>query len=164
MLPKALKILRTNRKMSQKELADIIGVSQQTIGSWEVGRTSPDPDMINKLARFFNVTTDYLLGNDVPPAAAIPHNNQKLLDTLHQIAGNKDWQFILDASGELSDDDVSRLAEDVKRAIVYNQSLKHQDRPKPSTDTATLIGRKILTASTDAQLAVNTIIEQDKKK
>lgn len=69
MLPKALKLLRTNRKMSQRELADIIGVSQQTIGSWEVGRTSPDPDMINKLAQYFNVPTDYLLGNDSFPGS-----------------------------------------------------------------------------------------------
>ena len=165
MLSEKLKHLRSLKdNMSQAELAEFLGVTQQAVGKWERDKTTPDYDTLKKLASFFNVTTDYLLGNDVPAAAAIPHNNQKLLDTLHQIAGNKDWKFILDASGELSDDDVSRLAEDVKRAIVYNQSLKQQDRPAPSTDTATLIGRKILTASTDAQLAVNTIIEQDKKK
>lgn len=69
MLPETLKMIRNNKEMSQKELANILGVSQQTIGSWEVGRTSPDPEMINRIARFFNVTTDYLLGNDVPAAA-----------------------------------------------------------------------------------------------
>ena len=84
MLPKALKLLRTNRKMSQRELADIIGVSQQTIGSWEVGRTSPDPDMINKLAQYFNVPTDYLLGNNTPAQAqaAAPKKPRKLLELI----------------------------------------------------------------------------------
>lgn len=68
MLPERLKKLRTNKEMSQRNLAGVLGVSQQTIGSWEVGRTSPDPEMINRIASFFNVSTDYLLGNDVPAA------------------------------------------------------------------------------------------------
>ena len=62
MLSENIKKARNDRHLSQRALADIIGVSQQTVGSWEVGRTSPDNEMLKKLAAFFNVSVDYLLG------------------------------------------------------------------------------------------------------
>ena len=63
MLAERLKNLRKGQHLSQMALSKIIGVSQQTIGSWETGRTSPDNSMITTLAKHFNVTTDYLLGH-----------------------------------------------------------------------------------------------------
>ena len=62
MIEKRIKQLREESSLSQKELSKIIGVSQQTIGSWEVGRTSPDPILIGKLADYFDVSVDFLLG------------------------------------------------------------------------------------------------------
>lgn len=62
MLSSRLKALREKKDISQKELAKIIGVSQQAIGSWEVGRTAPAPELIIKLADYFDVSSDYLLG------------------------------------------------------------------------------------------------------
>lgn len=62
MLANKIKSLRTEKALTQTSLAESLGVSQQTIGSWEVGRTAPDPDTIIRLARFFNCSTDYLLG------------------------------------------------------------------------------------------------------
>ncbi|MDD6133267.1 MAG: helix-turn-helix transcriptional regulator [Selenomonadaceae bacterium] len=67
MLSENLKKARNDRHLSQRALADIIGVSQQTVGSWEVGRTSPDNEMLKKLASFFNVSVDYLLGRTGEP-------------------------------------------------------------------------------------------------
>lgn len=65
-----LRTLRKNKKMSQSELAEVLHVSQQTVGSWEVGRSNPDEETINKIADFFNVTTDYLYGREVPEWAS----------------------------------------------------------------------------------------------
>lgn len=65
MLSDRLKKLRMDKGISQAVLAKILGVSQQTIGSWEVNRTSPDSEMIKKIANFFNQTTDYLLDNSI---------------------------------------------------------------------------------------------------
>lgn len=62
MLANRIRSLRTERALTQKALAESLGVSQQTIGSWEVGRTAPDPDTIIRLARFFNCSAEYLLG------------------------------------------------------------------------------------------------------
>ncbi|WP_053985273.1 helix-turn-helix domain-containing protein [Niameybacter massiliensis] len=57
-----LKKQRSIKKISQRNLAEMIGVSQQTIGSWETERTEPDQVSLNKLADFFSISTDYLLG------------------------------------------------------------------------------------------------------
>lgn len=62
MLSKILKQERTKKGLSQMAFAKLFGVSQQTIGSWETNRTSPDLESLSKLANFFNVSIDYLLG------------------------------------------------------------------------------------------------------
>ncbi|MGO5485332.1 helix-turn-helix domain-containing protein [Selenomonas montiformis] len=67
MLSENIKKARNDSHLSQRALADIIGVSQQTVGSWEVGRTSPDNEMLKKLASFFNVSVDYLLSRTDEP-------------------------------------------------------------------------------------------------
>ena len=57
-----LRELRVDKKLMQRELAEMIGVPVRTYGNWEIGASEPPMDMIVKLAKFFNVTTDYLLG------------------------------------------------------------------------------------------------------
>ena len=67
MLSKILKQERNKKGLSQMAFAKLFGVSQQTIGSWETNRTSPDLESLSKLANFFNVSVDYLLGlTDIP--------------------------------------------------------------------------------------------------
>lgn len=65
MLPQNLKKLRKEKRLTQKEFASLMKVSQQTIASWESGRAVPGSDTLNKLADFFNVSTDYLLGREI---------------------------------------------------------------------------------------------------
>ena len=48
--------------MTQKDLAEAMRVSQQTVGAWETERAIPGADTLSDLADYFNVTTDYLLG------------------------------------------------------------------------------------------------------
>lgn len=62
MFAERLKKLRTDKGLSQEELAKVVGVKQQTIGGWENGRTEPDHQITCKLADFFGTTTDDLLG------------------------------------------------------------------------------------------------------
>jgi len=61
MLNERIKMLREDRELNQRDFAKLIGVSQQTVASWETGRTSPDKDMLIKLSEFFSVSVDYLL-------------------------------------------------------------------------------------------------------
>lgn len=54
--------LRKANRMSQKELADEVGVSVQTVSKWENNVCMPDITMLQDIAKFFRVTVDELLG------------------------------------------------------------------------------------------------------
>lgn len=54
--------LRQERNLSQDELAKAIGVTQRSISYWENETNEPKASYLIKLALFFNVTTDELLG------------------------------------------------------------------------------------------------------
>ena len=56
-----LKSLRSNHHISQATLAEILGVTQQAVGKWEVGKATPDYDTLCNIAKYFQVSTDYLL-------------------------------------------------------------------------------------------------------
>ena len=62
MFSERLRDLRNERGISQKELANILFVSQQTVAKWETDRSTPNPEMISKIAQYFNVSSDYLIG------------------------------------------------------------------------------------------------------
>ena len=57
-----LKELREEKKLLQKQLASELDVSQVTIARWETGTREPSFDDLIKVAKYFNVTTDYILG------------------------------------------------------------------------------------------------------
>ncbi len=62
-----LRELRAETTKTQKEIASAIGVSVSTIGMYETGRREPDNALLIKIADFFGVTTDYLLGRTDTP-------------------------------------------------------------------------------------------------
>lgn len=53
--------LRKDKGLLQKELADLLGVSVQAIGTYERGKHDPDIKLLQKMAEFFDVSADYLL-------------------------------------------------------------------------------------------------------
>ena len=68
-----LKELRKEQKLSQKDVAKIVNYSQHLVSAWELGHREPNIDALIKLARYFNVTIDYLVGKSA-------QNNAKILD------------------------------------------------------------------------------------
>ncbi len=58
--------LRKKSGATQKELADYLGISRQAYANYENGNREPDFQTLLKLARYFKVSVDYLLGNDTP--------------------------------------------------------------------------------------------------
>ena len=76
-----LKTLRHNAGMKQVELADLLKIAQATLSGWETGRFQIDNDNLFKLADYFNVTTDYLLGkSDIssPAELTIPDELRRI--------------------------------------------------------------------------------------
>ena len=57
-----LKKLRSEYNISQQQLADVIGVSQQSINKYENHKIEPDIETLKTMANFFNTSIDYLVG------------------------------------------------------------------------------------------------------
>ncbi len=57
--------LRNKSKLSQDELATKLSVSKATVAKWETNKSTPDVNRVVEIAKIFNVSTDYLLGNEV---------------------------------------------------------------------------------------------------
>ena len=68
MFPDILKNLRMEKNMSQQELADIVGKTQQAVYLWEKGENEPGIESLILIADFFGVTTDFLLGRQTEAA------------------------------------------------------------------------------------------------
>ena len=50
--------------ITQRELGERLNFSNQTISFWESGQREPDLDALVKVARYFQVSVDFLLGNE----------------------------------------------------------------------------------------------------
>ncbi len=59
-----LKLLRSERVMSQKELGEKLTLSQQSIHKYETGQAEPDINTLIKIADIFHTSVDYLIGHD----------------------------------------------------------------------------------------------------
>ncbi len=59
-----IKKLREEKGLSTTELAKSLDIQKSRVSMWETNGTVPRQDMLLKLCKFFNVTTDFLLGND----------------------------------------------------------------------------------------------------
>lgn len=59
-----LRLLRKRANLSQEQLASRLSVTKSVVSSYETGMRMPSYSVLGKIARVFNVTTDYLLGID----------------------------------------------------------------------------------------------------
>lgn len=64
MLSQRMKNLRSKKKLTQSELAKILGVARTTYAMYEQGQREPDYETLQKIADYFEVTVDYLLGRE----------------------------------------------------------------------------------------------------
>jgi repressor LexA len=91
--PSRLKDLRKEKNLRQKDLATDLGVARTTIANYEQGTRFPDKDVLNKLANYFNVSTDYLLGRiDYPsylPQGTMPANDMVQIPILGTIQAGR---------------------------------------------------------------------------
>lgn len=69
-----IKELRKDKNLSQTALAQILNVTQAAVGKWETGDREPDYNTLIKIALFFDVTTDYLLGLEDESGAKYSHS------------------------------------------------------------------------------------------
>lgn len=59
--------MRKKKGLTQKELAELIGVSDKTISKWETGKGTPDTSMLVPISEAFNITVNELLSGELIP-------------------------------------------------------------------------------------------------
>lgn len=64
MLAARLKQLRTRKKRTQGEVAKVLGVTRPAYTAYETGKRNPDYETLQKIADYFEVSIDYLLGRE----------------------------------------------------------------------------------------------------
>lgn len=62
MISEKLKLLRKEKAISQQEVADAIGVTKSAYSNYEQGIREPSYDVLKKLCKYYQVTSDYMLG------------------------------------------------------------------------------------------------------
>lgn len=77
MLKDTMKLLRESKKLTKKQVADAIGVTERAYITYEYGQRDVSTDTLQKLADFYGVTTDYLLGREPAPDPFADRNLNK---------------------------------------------------------------------------------------
>ena len=98
-----LRNLKKKAGLLQSELADKLSVSPSTIGMYEQGRSKPDDEMITKIANLFNVSTDYLLDNDLKDIN-VSEDNKELVQSLVDGLTNPLNKALYSKASELKND------------------------------------------------------------
>ena len=80
-IDKKITKLRKDRNMTQKELADFLNVTDKAVSRWESGVGNPEIELIPKIAKIFNVSTDYLLTDSNDKG-----NNKKIVSCKNNIS------------------------------------------------------------------------------
>ena len=89
MFAERLKHLRRSRELNQVPLARGLGVRKQSVSNWENDNIMPSVEMLERVANFFEVTTDYLLGRneglDEGLAVDVTGLNRSEIDHIRQL-------------------------------------------------------------------------------
>ena len=121
-----LKSLREKNRLSMAKIATSLGIPKGTYASYEYGQREPNIDMINKIADFYGVTTDYLLGREPAPD---PFGDYQLSEEDEKEVIEKYMSFPPEIRACLMDV-LIKLGEAAKRRIeARNQDQDDDDQP-----------------------------------
>lgn len=114
-----LKLMRLERRLKQSEIAEIIGISEQSLSRYENDGRIPRGEDLKKLANLFDCSTDYILGLS-PIRTPYDEIAEKLLgrrDLLRfwdEIRNREDAELLLDNIASLSPETIQRVVEIIK--------------------------------------------------
>ena len=114
------KELRISRGMTQIETAEKLGISRSTIGMYETGAREPDFETLEKIADFFHVNVDYLLGRIGQTAALSENGSQYYLnddarDMAQFLFKNPEYKVLFDASRKVKKEDIDFVKQMIDR-------------------------------------------------
>lgn len=108
------KQLRLSSGLTQAEMSKKIGISRSTIGMYETGAREPDFETLEKIADFFNVDTDYLLGRTnktmiLPETLGKYYTNEETARAAQEIFENKELRALFDVQRDMEPEDLRAL-------------------------------------------------------
>lgn len=101
-LGEQLKKLRKEKQITQEQLAEVLGVSYQSVSRWELGACYPDMELVPSIANYFGVTIDQLFAND---DTAKEEDRQRFYEKLKTLDGMEKVQLAEEYSRKYPDDD-----------------------------------------------------------
>lgn len=121
MLGQRIRLLRKMRNMTQADLASALDVAKTTISAYENDVNEPNHEMLKKMADYFNVTVDYLIGRtnshtqeEVNAQLRLSMDQLQKIDELYEIL--------------LSIDDEEERSNIIQTAIVFANGVKMSQR------------------------------------
>lgn len=124
---KRLRALREERGLYLQNVADYLGITRQAYMKYESGETK-NPRQIEKLARFFNVTTDYLLGNDknndLPPLT--PRDERDIAKDLEKMLAELDTSAAFGGNLTPDGEDMELLKSSLTQAMTLAKRVAKQ--------------------------------------
>lgn len=109
MLSENLAFLRKRMGITQKEISERLNMARTTYSGYENGSREPDNETLDKLAKFHDVSIDYLLGRTQDEKRILADSSRKLIDMIDQELTDEEimdkMKFRIDGI-ELSEDDV----------------------------------------------------------
>lgn len=91
--------LRERRGLTQEELANKLGISRASLSHYETNRRDPDYGTLGKIATFFNISLDYLLGRTNNPETILESDVRDFVDSLELADDNILDKFTLTIDG-----------------------------------------------------------------
>lgn len=141
MFTQRLREIRTKKGITQEEIADYLGFSRPTYTAYESGRRKPDNDTLVKIAKFLDVSTDYLLGltdiqnsQDYELVKTLAGNDPELLELLKEFVHREDLKVVLKQLLNVDKSDLKPLAKMISG--LANENKEVEVIIKPSEEEA----------------------------
>jgi transcriptional regulator with XRE-family HTH domain len=117
MFKERIKRLREVKGLNKRQIASILNIDESTYGKYELGKREPDFETVQKLADFFDVSVDYLLGRETASIVAepLPEYNASLTE--------KDLR------------EVKKKAEAIKNGLMASVALAFDGDPEADEET-----------------------------
>lgn len=112
MFAQRLKELRKEKGLTQVQVAQRFNISNGAVAMWETGKREPDFATMNRLADFFNVSVDYLIGNTNEPWFYL--DNDRILQEINSYEDGSTRESYLTARDK---HDIARDLERIMEAL-----------------------------------------------
>lgn len=102
-----LKELRKGKRLTQQEMANILGITQNSYSYWENGKVKIDNFSLKKLSDFFNVSIDYILGMEETKPQIY---DAETLELLEELRTRPEKKMLLSSSKYATKEDIEAVA------------------------------------------------------